>query len=173
VTRKFKEERRKIELGLLDFNLRAKAQIHGIRRLEIGVFIVNGPGILLARRVTYECSLGRYELPGGTVKPRETLVRAAKREVYEQLGLTVSEVLNIALGFDSTDSLGCPVRYFLVCAYVPYVCPQSIRLNPSEHDHSTFISDVSELHNLPVSQDIYFVLRRILSNREVVTTLLY
>jgi 8-oxo-dGTP diphosphatase len=59
-------------------------------QLVVGVALVHDQRVLAARRSYPAAAAGRWELPGGKVRPGEAAEAAAAREIAEELGCEVS-----------------------------------------------------------------------------------
>lgn len=74
---------------------RHDTELAGRRAAAVALAVVDdgsGPGLLLTRRAAgMRAHAGQWALPGGRVDPGETAVRAALRELHEELGLHVHE----------------------------------------------------------------------------------
>jgi len=59
----------------------------GLRRAAVAVTVLDGPRVLIAKRVARGLNAGQWALPGGKVDPGEDAVTAALRELHEEAGL--------------------------------------------------------------------------------------
>jgi len=64
----------------------------------VAALIFNQEGKLLVTRRAIEPDSGKIDLPGGFVDPGETAEEALKRELYEELGVTVKSLQYITSG---------------------------------------------------------------------------
>jgi 8-oxo-dGTP diphosphatase len=89
--------------------------------------LIRGSTVLVAQRARPPELAGRWELPGGKVAPGETEPAALARELAEELGLQVDDVIvGDRLGGDIALSDTMTLRAYLV---------RLIRGEPHPHDH--------------------------------------
>lgn len=67
-----------------------------VPRLTVEILIKNEEGILLTKRAIQPCQ-GQWHLPGGTVKFGEPLVSAVKRIAKRELGIEVTQAINVGI----------------------------------------------------------------------------
>ena len=63
---------------------------HGPIDVAVGILIRPGGDVLLAQRPAGKPYAGYWEFPGGKVEPGEDLLDALKRELLEELGMTIA-----------------------------------------------------------------------------------
>ena len=68
---------------------RIAAPDDGLRRAAVAVTLLDGPRVLIAKRVARGLNAGQWALPGGKVDPGEDATAAALRELHEETGLEV------------------------------------------------------------------------------------
>lgn len=68
--------------------------MHKIPRIGVGVIVIKEDRILIGKRISSWGS-GSWGPPGGHLEFNEKLVDAARREVYEETGLTVKNLKQI------------------------------------------------------------------------------
>jgi 8-oxo-dGTP diphosphatase len=89
--------------------------------------VIRGSTVLVAQRARPPELAGRWELPGGKVAPGETEPGALARELAEELGLQVGDVIvGDRLGGDIALNDVTTLRAYLV---------RLIRGEPHPHDH--------------------------------------
>jgi 8-oxo-dGTP diphosphatase len=129
---------------------RRQAEANGVTHFTTGVAVVQDGRILVVRRVADDDTLGgEWELPGGGVDPGETIEQGAIRELYEETGLIVDEVLGTFEGFDYTTAKKPKARQ---TNFRVTVKPGKIRL--TEHDSYRWITsdDIPSLKTNEVMQ---------------------
>lgn len=83
---------------------RRQAQETGIKHIAIGAVVFNDQNqILLVRRTEGDFLGGYYEIPGGGVEDTETIIDSLHREILEETGLKVIEILESFEGFDYSE----------------------------------------------------------------------
>ncbi len=84
----------------------------GIQRFIVGAVILCNKKVLLLERPKDDFMGGIYELPSGKVEDDEELDKALYREVLEETGLIVKEVLSILPHFNYLSGNGKKTRQF-------------------------------------------------------------
>lgn len=117
----------------------------GIQKVVVGAVIKDlrpdGVGVLVLKRVDDDFMGGLVELPSGTVDQGEGLLDALKREVAEETGLSVKEVMSYVDSFDYISGSGKKTRQF---NFAVSVHNGGVRLNPQEHQDFYWIDSSSE-----------------------------
>ena len=132
--------------------VRLQAKRDSITHLSTGVAVCSGGKILVVRRVAADDTLaGEWELPGGGVDEGESITDGAIRELYEETGLVVGEVLGTFPGFDYTTPRKPKVRQFNFKVATEHL---HVRLDPTEHDDYRWITEpeIDFLHTNSVMQ---------------------
>ena len=139
--------------SLLQQRLVSQAAFDGINRLVVGAAIVRQGRVLLLRRRAGDFMEGIYELPSGVVELGEDLGQALAREVWEETGLQVKEVVAYLGCFDYTSGSGQPTRQFTF--EVAVQLQRDIHL--SEHDAYVW-ANRSSLKEIRVTPEVRQVL---------------
>jgi 8-oxo-dGTP diphosphatase len=117
------------------------------------VALDGGGRVLLRQRKAGSHQGGKWELPGGKMEVGETHVRAARRELYAEFGL--SPYKDIGRSLDTVVNTYGDRSYKLhpVVLHVGY-CGEE--LNTPEHDDYKWVQfdKVSELDTLPNTEEI-------------------
>lgn len=92
--------------------LRKHADADGITHLSTGVAVVRDSKILAIRRHPADYMGGYFEMPGGGIDPGETFEAAIRRELAEETGLAMQEVVAMFAGFDYATPSKPKVRQF-------------------------------------------------------------
>lgn len=96
----------------------------------------DGPKVFLARRADDEAFLpGAFEIPGGHVEPGEDIVAALRREIMEELSMTI-EVGAPFHAYTYGDGIGHPhtVEVVYLCRFAGSI--DRIALDPAEHSEA-------------------------------------
>jgi ADP-ribose pyrophosphatase YjhB (NUDIX family) len=108
--------------------------------------------ILLQKRMHHP--VGRYGLPGGLMELGESTIETARREVYEETGLTVSSLKLIDVFSGKENYIKTPNGdefYVVVTAYWTNEFSGNLRINDTESMSLEFIN-IDELpENIPGS----------------------
>ncbi|RCW44512.1 8-oxo-dGTP diphosphatase [Halopolyspora algeriensis] len=82
----------------------------GVQQQAVGAVVDHEGSVLLLQRPAEDVRSGEWELPSGAVEPGEDLMTALRREITEETGLVVSEVLGYLGAFDYTSDSGMHTR---------------------------------------------------------------
>ncbi|MCD6178255.1 NUDIX hydrolase [bacterium] len=119
----------------------------GIKRIVVGAIVVSDRNILFLRRHPNDFMGGIYELPSGAVQEGEDLIDALKREIAEETGLQIKNILSFVNSFDYKSKKGIMTRQFNFLVTVENA--DEVRLNPKEHDDYIWIS-FNDLSSTPL-----------------------
>lgn len=79
----------------------------------VATLVVDGDDVLLTRQYRYPIDRWIYDLPGGAGAPKETPLRAAHRELEEELGLVPKELHPLHTFFVNPGRAAWPVHVFV------------------------------------------------------------
>jgi 8-oxo-dGTP pyrophosphatase MutT (NUDIX family) len=96
----------------------------------VAVILVKENGEIILTRRKFEPLAGMLDLPGGFVDLGERAEDAAKREVYEELGIEINELKFIA-SYPNTYTFG-GITYFTCDIAFTSVIPNNIALIPTD-----------------------------------------
>jgi 8-oxo-dGTP diphosphatase len=110
--------------------LATEARCDGVHQLVVGAVIANDGHVLLLRRPQNDFMGDIYELPSGKVEPDETLDTALRREVEEETGLEIIDIIGYLGSFDYNSASGKKSRQFNFTTTVAAAEP----IHLQEHD---------------------------------------
>lgn len=94
-------------------NLKDNAKEDQIERLVVGAIIINKNGeILLIKRKSDDFLGGIFEIPGGKVENKESILNALIREVKEETNLDVKNINSYIDKFEYSSGSGKKCRQF-------------------------------------------------------------
>ncbi len=118
-----------ISTDLID-QLTDRARADDVAQLVVGAIITDHAGkALLLQRPHDDFMGGIHELPSGKVDPGERLLDALAREITEETGLTVADIVRYLGHFDYTSGSGKLSRQFNF--YVTTMTSEPVKL--TEH----------------------------------------
>ena len=138
-------------------------------KVVIGALIIKSdtkgnPGILMLKRAAHETIYPNiFEIPGGKVEDSDaTILDAVKREVLEETGMEVAEVVGAVRSFDYAlekevlDDTGSETLVWYTSLQLNFVCQvakHNLTVNREEHSEGNFVSR-SELSELEVTKQM-------------------
>lgn len=126
-----------------------------ISRIVVGAIIIKKPAkILILRRNVSDFLGGIDELPSGEVEKGESLITALKREILEETGLVIKEVLEYLGYFDYVSRSGKPTRQF---NFAVTVLENKVKINPEEHQTYKWI-DINKLTETGLTKNVIDVI---------------
>ncbi|MCG8366787.1 MAG: NUDIX domain-containing protein [Pseudanabaenales cyanobacterium] len=118
------------ELKRLIDELIAQSYQDGIQKFVVGAVIKRGYLILLLKRNEDDFMGGLVELPSGSVEAEESLIEALGREIYEETGLSMTDVVQFLGTFDYISRSGRNVRQF---NFLVVDSEGTVKLSKGEH----------------------------------------
>lgn len=108
------------------------------------VLVFRGDKLLILNRVGERGAVSNdWCIPGGHVDPGETFLQAAKRELFEETGIDMSESLLIPVGKYISKRKGIEIHYFM--CHIDDQTPVNILVDAEEETGSEWINPYTEL----------------------------
>lgn len=108
------------------------------------VLVFRGDKLLILNRVGEKGAVSNdWCIPGGHVDPGETFLQAAKRELFEETGIDMSESLLIPVGKYIPKREGIEIHYFM--CHIDDQTPVNILVDAEEETGSEWINPYTEL----------------------------
>lgn len=108
------------------------------------VLVFRGDKLLILNRVGEKGVVSNdWCIPGGHVDPGETFLQAAKRELFEETGIDMSESLLIPVGKYIPKRKGIEIHYFM--CHIDDQTPVNILVDAEEETGSEWINPYTEL----------------------------
>lgn len=108
------------------------------------VLVFRGDKLLILNRVGEKGAVSNdWCIPGGHVDPGETFLQAAKRELFEETGIDMSESLLIPVGKYIPKRKGIEIHYFM--CHIDDQIPVNILVDAEEETGSEWINPYTEL----------------------------
>lgn len=108
------------------------------------VLVFRGDKLLILNRVGEKGAASNdWCIPGGHVDPGETFLQAAKRELFEETGIDMSESLLIPVGKYIPKRKGIEIHYFM--CHIDDQTPVNILVDAEEETGSEWINPYTEL----------------------------
>lgn len=123
------------------------ARASGVRRFVAAGVVASGVKVLMLRRQADDFLPGIFELPSGQIETGESLTHALCREVAEETGLSVTEVMDYLGAFDYLSRNGQLTRQF---SFLVKTSDGTVAL--SEHSEYRWV-DLGELERINATAD--------------------
>ena len=91
------------ELDIQERKIRGQGGDDVITHFSTGIVVLNNNKVLMVRREPNDFLGGNWELPGGGIDEGETFKEGLTRELAEETGLKVKDIIGIFKGFDYTN----------------------------------------------------------------------
>lgn len=125
------------------------------------VLVFRGDKLLILNRVGEKGAVSNdWCIPGGHVDPGETFLQAAKRELFEETGIDMSEELLMPVGKYIPKRKGIEIHYFM--CFVDLDAPVNILVDGEEETGSEWINPHTELDQYNFIFDMKDNIKRIL-----------
>ena len=125
------------------------------------VLVFRGDKLLILNRVGEKGAVSNdWCIPGGHVDPGETFLQAAKRELFEETGIDMSESLLIPVGKYIPKRKGIEIHYFM--CHIDDQTPVNILVDAEEETGSEWVNPYTELDLYNFIFDMKDKIKRIL-----------
>lgn len=118
--------------------MRKQAAEDGVTHFCSGIAVMKSGKVLLVKRADHDFLGGMWELPGGGVDANESFHDSIHRELAEEAGLEITEVINYCYAFDYSTPKKPLVRQYNFLVNVAQ--SDTIILNPDEHSQYKWLS---------------------------------
>lgn len=129
--------------------LSEEAKRENIDKFVVGIFVQNKASILVLQRLEDDSYPGMYEVPGGEVETNEEITEAITRELKEETGLEVSELISYLNSFDYRTSSGNLTRQF---NFLVRTFDVDVKWHP-EHQRYKWITE-KDLESIPMTKEM-------------------
>jgi 8-oxo-dGTP diphosphatase len=145
-----------MEKNNIEEKLIKEALKDNIQRFVVGAVIKNNQKTLILRRKPDDFFGGIDELPSGKVEAGESLFAALSREVVEETGLVIDEVVDYLGHFDYRSKSGNNTRQF---NFLVKVKSCEVHINPDEHIGYDWI-DINDLQQTKLTDSVITIISR-------------
>lgn len=114
-------------------------------RIAAGVVVLRGESILMVRPTYKEY----WDIPGGYVEPGESPKDACAREVQEEIGIAVDELLLAAVDWAPNDKEGDKLLFLFVSPELNGIDAASLKFPDQELSEARYVS-LAELNNFTI-----------------------
>jgi 8-oxo-dGTP diphosphatase len=90
----------KVELANREREIREQGNIDNIEHFSTGIAVVDKGKVLMIRREPNDFLGGNWEIPGGGIDDGETFIEGLNRELKEETGLEIENIISLFEGFD-------------------------------------------------------------------------
>lgn len=134
-----------------------QARKDNVEKNVVRVMIKENNSILMLKRAKKERFSDLYELPGGKLNKEEDIFSGAKRELYEETGLSIKEFMSEPEIYDfGAISDNKKYRGYILNILVE---KKDIILNTIEHSEYRWIAD-HELDDIPMLNNIKTLIKK-------------
>lgn len=143
------------QLTIKEKDIRKQGELDHITHFSSGIAVVKEGKVLIIRREPNDFLGGNYELPGGGIEENETFLEGITRELEEETGLQIKEVVNLFEGFDYSTEIKGNVRQI---NFLVRTDTYNVTLS---HEHDAFLwIGIDELQNIPMTEKMKICLQK-------------
>lgn len=136
-----------------------ETETEDIDAYDAGVAIVQNGKLLIVKRLESEDAWpGHFELPSGGVE-EESLLDAMQREMMEETGLEIDEVLSILPHFYYTHTNGKRYKQVTILVQPTH---DNVQLHPDEHSEYLWLlpNEIAKLDSLLISEEMLTLIKQ-------------